>query len=66
MKKAFLFRLFAIAFFCLASLAIRSETSFCKIKCDPLAKNRVFAQPLIATEQQAMPPYSYEGFFIKI
>ena len=66
MKKAFLFRVFAIVFFLLASLAIKSETSSCKLKCSSLIKDRVSVQSLLFNEQREVPVFPNDGFFIKI
>lgn len=67
MNKSFLFRLVAITFFCLASVAIKSETSTtCNMKCDSNKNNVQLMKSTILSEEQSVPPYPYENFFIKI
>ncbi len=66
MKKRFVFRLCAIAVFCLASLAIKSETSACKSVCAYECKKAAVMKALIANDAQASPFYHDDGFFIKI
>lgn len=66
MNKSFLFRLVTITFFCLASLAIKSETSICNMKCSSMEKSNVLMQSSILSEQQPVPFYPFENFFIKI
>jgi len=66
MKKAFLFRLLAITFFCLASLAIKSETSCYKSNCIHIPKNKVSVHLAKVNSNTENPDYKYEAFFIKI
>ena len=66
MNKSFLFRLFTITFFCLASLAIKSETSICNMKFSSIKNNSLILQSSILIEKQSIPAYPYESFFIKI
>ncbi len=66
MNKSFLFRLTAITFFCLASLAIKSETSMCDMKCTSVKKNNQILQSPINSEEHYIPAYPYESFLIKI
>ncbi|MEP6927040.1 MAG: hypothetical protein ABI834_05355 [Ginsengibacter sp.] len=66
MKKTFLSRLFAITFFCLASLVIKSETSFCKLQCSDAAKKEAVMHSLILNSVYESPLYHDDGFFIKI
>ncbi len=66
MNKSFLFRLVSIIFFCLVSLAIKSETTTCDMKCSSVKTNNQMLQSRIISEQQSVPAYPYESFFIKI
>jgi hypothetical protein len=66
MKKAFFFRLFAIAFFCLASLVIKSETSSCKLQCRYAAQKAAVMQSLIISDLHESPLPHDDGFFIRI
>ncbi len=66
MNKSFLFRLVTITFFCLASLAIKSETSMCNMKCSSVKQNSVILESSIRSEQLSVPDYPYESFYIKI
>jgi hypothetical protein len=65
MKKILVFRLFAITFFCLASLVIRSETS-CKSICSCIAKNGNAADVEIINPDAKITDFRNELFFIKI
>jgi hypothetical protein len=66
MKKTFLFRLVVITLFCLASLVIRSETSFCSLQCRSAAQKAAVMQSLILDDVHEIPLYHDDGFFIKI
>jgi len=66
MKKTFLFRLFALAIFCLATLAIKSETSSCELKCRHEASKATVMQSLILNDVHESPLYHDDGFFIRI
>jgi len=66
MKKAFFFRLFAIAFFCLASSVIKSETSSCKLRCRYAAQKAAVMRSLIINDVHESPITQDDGFFIKI
>jgi hypothetical protein len=66
MKKTFLFRLVVITFFCLASLAIKSETSICNLQCRHAAQKAAVMQSLILDDAHEIPVYHDDGFFIKI
>ncbi|MEP6584082.1 MAG: hypothetical protein ABJA90_07435 [Ginsengibacter sp.] len=67
MNKSFLFRILAITVFCFASLAIKSETSTtCNIKCSSGGNSSLILQSSILSEQQSVPAYPYESFYIKI
>jgi hypothetical protein len=65
MKKVLVFRLFAIAFFCLVSLVIRSETS-CKSICSCIAKSGNAADLEIINPDAKITDFRNELFFIKI
>ena len=66
MKKAFLSRLFALTFFCLASLVIKSETSFCNLQCRYASQKTAVMQSEILNDAHGSPLYHDDGFFIKI
>ena len=66
MNKSHLFRLVTITFFCFASLAIKSETSICNMKCSSVKLNSLTLPSSVLSQQLAIPAYPYEGFFIKI
>ncbi len=66
MKKAFLFRLLAITFFCLATLAIKSETSCCKSNCIHIPKNSASVHLAKVNSNTKNSGYKPEAFFIKI
>ncbi len=66
MNKSFLFRLVTITFFCLASLAIKSETSICNMKCSSIENKSLMLQSSTRIEQQSISAYPFETFFIKI
>jgi hypothetical protein len=65
MKKKFLFRLFALAFFCLASLVIKSETSSGKLQC-PYATRKATVMQSLLNDVHESPLNHDDGFFIKI
>jgi len=65
MKKILLIRLCTIAILCLASLAIKSETSSCKSICS-CASNIGSADGSIILNDEPVQDYRYESFFIKI
>jgi hypothetical protein len=66
MKKTFLFRLFALTFFCLASLAIRSEiSSSCSMQCTYAAQKAAVTRSAILNEAHD-PIHHDDGFFIKL
>ncbi len=66
MKKTFLFRLFAITLFCMASLAIKSETSACKVECSCSANKAAVIQSSMLSDVNLNPLHHDDGFFIKI
>ena len=66
MKKAFLFRVFTLTFFCLAALSIKSETSSNKVVCAYAASKATTMQPLMSNEVHEDPLSHDDGFFIKI
>ena len=66
MKKTFLFRLVTLTFFCLASLVIKSETSFCNFQCRSAAQKAAVMQSLKLNDVHESPLYHDDGFFIKI
>ena len=67
MKKEFLFHLFAIAFFSLASLVIKSETLFCESICHCTPKNGLMNKIKILKSNTEEGYYKYDNaFFIKI
>ena len=65
MKKAFLFRLLALTFFCMASLVIKSETSSCKLQCTYAAQKAPVMQSLLNDRHDSLL-YHDDGFFIRI
>ena len=66
MKKIIFRRLFALAFFCLASLAIKSEQTFCKIQCCQPPSGKVDVESLSDLTGYENGPLPYYAFFIKI
>jgi hypothetical protein len=66
MKKNFLFRLFALTFFCLASLVIKSETSFCNFQCRSAAPKAAIMQSLKLNDVHESPLFHDDGFFFTI
>ncbi len=62
MKKVLLLRLVAITFFCLASLAIKSETSICNMKSICPLKSRALSESLMNTEQEIIHANQYDVF----
>ena len=66
MKKTFLYRLVALTFFCLASMAIKSETSSCRLKCSYAAQKACVMKLLISNDVDESPLHHDDGFFIKI
>ena len=67
MKKEFLFRLFAIAFFSLAFLVIKSETLSRKSICHCTLKNGLMNKIKILKSNTEDGYYKYDdAFFIKI
>ncbi|MEO8763307.1 MAG: hypothetical protein ABI416_03430 [Ginsengibacter sp.] len=66
MTNTFLFRLIVLTFFCMASLAIKSETTSCKLQCPYATQKATIMDPLITSEVHASPIPHDEGFFIKI
>ena len=66
MKKAFLFRLAAVTIFCLATLAIKSESSFCKVICNSDANHEMSKYKTISDKKVSNQSNKYEGFFIRI
>ncbi len=66
MKKAFLFRLFAITLFCLASLAIKSESSSCKSVRSCILEDMGPARLSILNAEMENHFYKYDAFIIKI
>ena len=65
MKKKLFVRLCTIAILCMASLAIKSETSSCKSICSCAAKNESAERSILLNDAPAQD-YKYESFFIKI
>ncbi len=66
MKQVYLFRLFAITIFCVASLAIKSESSSYKSICKPINKDKGGAYRTVETEGSSSHHYRYNAFFIRI
>lgn len=66
MKKVFLSRLFAIAFFCMAFLSIKSETSSCRSICTCGKKSPEAGRLTILNDDARRSYYPYDAFFIKI
>jgi hypothetical protein len=66
MKKAFLFRLIVITFFCMATLAIKSETVFSKTICYSIKKDSIPVHLKILNTGNGISHYKYDAFFIKI
>ena len=66
MKKTFLFRLFVLTFFCIASLSIKSETTSCKLQCRYAAQNAIIMKSIILSDVHESPLNHDDGFFIKI
>ncbi len=64
--KKLLFRLFAIIFFCLASFAIKSETSVSKRICPLASATAVPAVLKIIVNDIEDEYYKFDAFFIKI
>jgi hypothetical protein len=66
MKKIMFFRLFALTIFCLASLTIKSEQTFCKKQsCQP-PSNKINFESLSDFTSYENGPMPYDAFFIKI
>ena len=66
MKKTFLFRLFAITFFCLASLVIKSESAMCNLDCRHAAQKAAIIRSLLMSNITESPLPNDDGFFIRI
>ncbi len=66
MKKTFLLRMISLTFFCLAYIAIKSETSACKMNCPYAVKNKVCSEIKNSDSNAENGYYRYDAFFIKI
>jgi len=66
MKKTFLLRLFALGFFCIAFLSIKSETTSCKMQCRFAAQNATLMKSFTTGDVHVSPLSHDDGFFIKI
>lgn len=66
MKQSLLFRLIVVITFCLASLAIQSETSSCKADCYRVSGKTLKSIPLMLDDNGESINYKSEMFFIKI
>ena len=67
MKTILICRLLAITFFCLTSLAIKSEQTVCKTKCSKLSTTRIMIEPKVEfTSYERGPLPLDDGFIIKI
>jgi hypothetical protein len=66
MKQSVLFRLLVVITFCMASLAIKSETSSCKADCYRIHARSLKAIPVISDDNEESINCKSEIFFIKI
>lgn len=66
MKKFFLYRLFAVMLFLIASLSIKSENSASKLICSGFEKDQLSIQLLKEKGKSENMSYKYDAFFIKI
>ena len=66
MKKIVFFRLFVLTIFCLASLIIKSDQTFCKMQCCQPPSENINVESLSDSTSYENGPLPYYAFFIKI